>query len=178
MILSAVAAMAKNRVIGKNNSLPWHIPEELKLFREITKNKILIMGRKTFESLPKPLPGRFHIVVTRQKNYQMPERFRGVLVNPLDPTQVLFASADSLDHAFSLADSMMPTWPEEVCLLGGAEIYQQSLNKLDRLYLSVIDQEFEGDARFPDFANSGLALKSEQAYPATIPFTLKTYFRV
>lgn len=164
MILSAIAAMAKNRVIGKNNQLPWHIPEDLKFFRESTKQKIIIMGRKTFESLPKPLPNRLHIVITRQSDYKT--NFCDVQV------------VNSLDAALELAQALIPKWPEEVFIVGGAEIYKQSLPRLDRIYLSVIDQSFEGDAYFPEFEDQSWKLANEVKPPSLTSFVIKTFERI
>lgn len=149
MILSAIAAMAHNRVIGKNNQLPWHLPEDMKYFRDQTKGKIMIMGRKTFESFSgKPLPNRFHIVITRQKDYL------------LDHPMVKIVS--DLNSAIAVAKELTPKFGEEVFVIGGAEIYQQSIPLLDRLYLTVIDKDFEGDALFPDFSSEKLILKTEE----------------
>lgn len=148
MILSAIAAMSRNRVIGINNKLPWHIPEDLKYFKEKTKGKILILGRKTFESIGgKPLPGRFHIVITRQSNY--------VVQHPM--VQVVH----SLDQALVVAEKKIPEFSEEVFIVGGSEIYSQSLSKLNRLYLTVIDEDYDGDSYFPDFSLTDLELISE-----------------
>ena len=148
MILSAVAAMGLNRVIGVSGGLPWDLPEDMKFFRDKTKGKIMIMGRKTFESLPKPLPGRFHFVITRQKDYKYD--------NPL--VEVV----PDLETAIKRSRAMIPQWPEEVCVIGGGEIYTQSLPYLDRIYLTVIEQNFEGDAKFPVFDESVYILRERR----------------
>ena len=130
-----IAAVAKNRVIGKDNQLLWHIPEDMKHFRELTRGKPVIMGRKTWESLPekfRPLPGRQNIVVTRNKAYVA----EGALL------------AGSLDEALKIAD----TAAAEVFIIGGAEIYQQALLLADTLYLTEIDLSPEGDALFPEIS--------------------------
>jgi len=147
MILSAIAAMARNRVIGVKNRLPWNIPEDMKYFREKTKGKIMIMGRKTFESFQgKPLPGRFHIVITRQEGYSFPHP--------------LVKIVSSMSEALDMARQMVPQYSDEVFVIGGSEIYEQSLPLLDRLYLTVIDRDYEGDAKFPKFDHLQLQLQS------------------
>lgn len=141
MILSAIAAMSENRVIGVNNELPWSIPEDLKFFRDTTKESIMIMGRKTFDSIKQPLPGRFHIIVTRNPDFKF-EHERVAVVQ-------------SLDAAIPMAAKMIPPWRDEVFVVGGGEIYQQVLHRLDRIYLTLIHREYKGDAKFPEFENSG-----------------------
>lgn len=147
MILSAIAAMASNRVIGIENRIPWDIPEDMNYFREKTKGKIIIMGRKTFESFNgKPLPKRFHIVITRQKNYQF--------------DHPLVAIVPDLNAAVELARQKLPDYSEEVFIIGGGEIYKQSLPILNRLYLTIIEKAYSGDAWFPEFDEKKMKLKS------------------
>jgi dihydrofolate reductase len=142
--LSLIAAMAKNRVIGRNNALPWHLPEDLKYFKATTLGKPILMGRKTFDSIGKPLPGRTSVVLTRNPEWS----FDGCLVVP------------SLDAALArLADR------EEVLVIGGADLYQQTLPRADRLYLTEINADFEGDAWFPDFDRSQWQQISRQPHP-------------
>lgn len=147
MRVSAIAAMAKNRVIGVDNDLPWHLPEDLKFFRDKTKGALMIMGRKTYESLGKPLPGRFHLVVTRNPEYKVAhERVRVV---------------QSIDEALEMARSMSPPWPDEVFVVGGGEIYAQSLARVDVIYLTRIERDYAGSARFPEFESGGQFRLSE-----------------
>ena len=110
MILSQIAAMAKNRVIGNKGQLPWNLPDDLKFFKAKTKGRIIVMGRKTFESLPKPLPHRLNVVVTRQEDYQTPE---GV------------PCFGSIDEALSFCKTQTDKWGKEVFIIGGGEIYKQ-----------------------------------------------------
>jgi dihydrofolate reductase len=129
--IALVVAMAENRVIGKSGTLPWHIPEDMKWFREITMGKPCIMGRKTWESLPKkPLPGRLNIVVTRDPGF----RADGATV------------AGSFDEAVAVA---MREAPEEIAVLGGAQIYAEAMKRAERIYLTRVHGAFEGDAFFP-----------------------------
>ncbi len=129
-IISVIVAMAKNRVIGINNALPWRLPEDLRHFKAITMGHHIIMGRKTYESIGKPLPGRTTVIVTRNAGY----REEGCV------------TATSLSEAIGVCGD-----DEEVFFVGGAELYAQVLPRADRLYLTEIQAEFEGDAHFPVF---------------------------
>lgn len=128
--LSLIAAVAHNRVIGFNNTLPWHLPEDLKRFRALTTGHHIIMGRKTYESLNRLLPDRTTVIVTRNPEYAVP----GALV------------ASSLQQAIELCGD-----DDEVFLIGGAELYHDGLRLADKLYMTEIDAEYEGDAFFPAF---------------------------
>jgi len=135
--VAIVAAMSRtNRGIGNNNKLLWHIPADLKRFKELTLGKPIIMGRKTFESiieiLGKPLPGRTNIVVTRNPEYEAP----GAII------------ADSLETAFAIAERENPT---EIHIGGGAELYKAALPYTDKLYLTFIEDEQPADTFFPDY---------------------------
>ncbi|MCK6597279.1 MAG: dihydrofolate reductase [Bdellovibrionaceae bacterium] len=147
MIISLIAAQAKNRVIGLNNQLPWDLPEDLNYFKEKTKGKIIIMGRKTFESLPKLLPKRLHIVISRNTNQSS--------------TSDLVKYVSSVNEALKLAQSFIPLWPEEVFIIGGGEIYNQSLPYAHLLYLTEIDKDFTGDAYFPIWDKASWTLYSK-----------------
>lgn len=128
--LCLIVAQAANRAIGKDNQMPWHLPEDLQYFKRVTMGKPIIMGRKTFESIGRPLPGRTNIVITRQKDWQA----NGV------------QAAGSLAAAIELAATEAP---EEIMVIGGAQIYQESLPLADRIYLTQIHESFDGDAFFP-----------------------------
>jgi dihydrofolate reductase len=129
-LLSLIVAMDSNRLIGRGNALPWHLPADLKHFKSITMSKPIIMGRKTYESIGKPLPGRRNIVITRNPNYQAP----GCDV------------VTSLDAALKAAGNV-----DEIMIIGGTQIFQESLPVTQRIYLTLIDHEFEGDAWFPEY---------------------------
>jgi dihydrofolate reductase len=133
MIVSMIAALALNGVIGRDNSLPWRLPSDLKRFKSITMGKPIIMGRRTYESIGRPLPGRRNIVVTRNPTY----RSEGCTI------------VHSVDAALEAAAGS-----EEVVIIGGAELFRQLFPKADRLYLSIIDREFVGDTYFPEFDRS------------------------
>jgi len=128
--LSLIAAIARNGVIGKDNTLPWHLPEDLKRFRALTTGHHIIMGRKTYESIDRLLPGRTTVIVTRNPDYRVP----GALV------------AGSLQHAVELCGN-----DDEAFLIGGAELFRDGLRLGDRLYLTEIDAEFDGDVFMPPF---------------------------
>nr|AIA18861.1 Dihydrofolate reductase [uncultured bacterium] len=128
MILSIVVAAAENGVIGRDNSLPWRLPDDLKRFKELTMGKPMIMGRKTFESIGRPLPGRTNIVVTRQGDL----RFEGCIM------------VDSLDGALAAAGAA-----SEVMLVGGAQLYRDAMPRVDRIYLTRVHAAVAGDVFLP-----------------------------
>src|SRR3989344_1236243 len=134
-----VVAMDKNRLIGANGKLPWHLPSDLKHFRELTMGHVIIMGRKTFESIGKPLIGRANVVITRQKNYQRP----GIVVHhSLEDALIVFADS------------------EKIFIIGGGEIYREALPFVDTLYLTLVLGEFTGDTYFPEIDSNVWALVS------------------
>lgn len=150
MTVSLIAAIAQNRTIGKNNDLPWHLPDDMKYFMQTTKGHHCIMGRKNYDSIPekfKPLPNRTNIVVTRQRDFKAPNC---VVVN-------------SIDKGIEIARHANET---EVFIIGGAEIYQQSLSYADRLYLTEIKAEIQGDTFFPAFDHAQWKEVSRVPHPA------------
>ena len=147
MKLSLIVATAQHNVIGRHNQLPWHLPQDLRYFKAVTLGKPIIMGRKTFESIGRPLPGRVNIVVSRQRDWS----FAGVIV------------ASSLEAALAIA-GQQEQQGDEVMVIGGAEIYRHALALAQRVYLTQIDLEVEGgDAFFPDLPASQWQLVSETA---------------
>lgn len=132
-----IAAMAQNRIIGADNDMPWHLPADLKHFKAITLGKAVIMGRKTYESIGKALPGRPNIVITSNKDYSLS-----------DATVV-----DSPESAFEVAKALS-NGVEEIMVIGGGTIYQAFLDKADTLYLTHIELEVAGDTQFPDYEAS------------------------
>ncbi|WP_250656859.1 dihydrofolate reductase [Alkalimarinus coralli] len=132
---SIIVAMAENRVIGRNNKLPWYLPNDLKYFKSVTMGKPVIMGRKTFESIGKPLPGRLNIVITRNADWSHP----GVTV------------VHTIEDAFSKAEATaLIDGVDEVMIIGGDQIYQTALSLADRIYLTKVHAEVDGDAWFTD----------------------------
>lgn len=138
MGLSLILARARNGVIGINNTLPWHLPEDLAFFKRTTMGAPIIMGRKTHESIGRALPGRRNIVVTRNAAYQSPF----IITNPATTS---VAVVTSLTAATDLCHDV-----PEVFLIGGAELYQQAMPLASKLYLTEIDHDFAGDAFFPE----------------------------
>jgi len=161
MILTHVTAMSQNRVIGTQNTLPWSIPEDLKFFRDTTKGHIMIMGRKTFDSIgAKPLPQRFHIVITRQD---------------LQSTHPLVKYVKTLEEAIEAAKPLTEKWGEEVFIVGGGEIYKQSMDITDKIYLTVIYKDFEGDTYYPEVPLDKFELTAKSDRTDPVPFSFLTY---
>jgi len=156
--LSLIVAVARNRVIGANNALPWHLPEDLKRFRALTTGHHIIMGRKTYESLNRLLPGRTTVIVTRNPDY----RVDGALI------------ADSLQSAIaqSAGDS-------EVFLIGGAELYKDGIKHANKLYITEINADFEGDAFLPEFDLSDWQEVTREAHVSEkgLSFAYITYIK-
>jgi dihydrofolate reductase len=152
--------MARNRVIGANSSIPWHLPAELKRFKNLTMGHHLIMGRKTWESIGRPLPGRTSVVVTRQRGYRAP----GALV------------AHSLDEAIGACGS-----DREIFVIGGAELYAQALPRACRLYLTTVEADVSGDTTMPEFGAGDWREVSITRHPAdgrhAYPFRCVVYER-
>jgi dihydrofolate reductase len=130
---SLVVAMARNRVIGRNNALPWRLPAELAHFKRVTMGHPIIMGRKTYESIGKPLPGRMNIVVSRNRGFVAP----GCTV------------VDSLDRAYAAAGDA-----DEVSIIGGTSLFEAALPAADCIHLTEVDADVEGDTWFPEFDRS------------------------
>ncbi len=145
MKLSLIAAMDKNRLIGKNNELPWHLPADLMHFKTVTMAKPILMGRKTYDSIGRPLPGRTNIVLTRSNDVHID----GVTV------------VNSLDEAISSVPEV-----EELMVIGGSSIYELVLPKAERLYITFVEGEFEGDAWFPEFDEAEWEIIDEKARAA------------
>jgi len=160
MIISLIAAMDKNRLIGANNGLPWHLPADFSHFKKVTMNKPIVMGRKTFESIGKPLPGRQNIVISRSGFSA-----QGVTV------------VDSIDAALAAAKNA-----DEIMIIGGASFYKQMIDRADRMYLTYVDAECEGDAWFPEFNLDDWRVVSERQYLAdeknNYNFKIITYQRL
>ncbi len=141
--VSVIAALAKNRVIGIENRLPWRLPEDLAHFKVLTLGHPILMGRKTFESLGRPLPGRTNVVITRNRDY----RPAGCLV------------AESIPAALALCGDS-----DEVFFIGGAELYAQAIPLADRLYLTEVDIDAQGDAWFPEYNRGAFREIARESY--------------
>jgi dihydrofolate reductase len=151
-----IAAMASNRVVGRDNAIPWHIPGEQQHFKRLTMGHTLVMGRKTHESIGRVLPGRRTIVITRQRDYQAP----GCLVVHDLPTALAAAAGDT-----------------QVFIAGGAEIFRLALPHADAIYLSILHREVAGDTLFPDFSTAEFPLLSQEVIDEGEPYTFAVYRR-
>jgi len=141
--IALIAAMTKNRVIGKNNTLPWDIPEDLKLFRKTTKESVVIMGRKTYESIGRPLPKRFNIVLTSQE----------INVEGIH-------TCSSVEAAIELAQQQ----DKPIFIIGGSGVYAAFLEIADMMYLSFVKKDYEGDTYFPVYNESQWYILTEKEY--------------
>jgi len=163
MIISHIVAMSENRVIGRDGGMPWHIPEDFKFFKKTTMGHAMIMGRKTWDSIGRPLPGRLSIVVSRTASLDLPE---GVI------------QCASVDEALQKCDALREHWGEECFIVGGGEIYRQTLPLTNRIYLTVVHKTIDGDTFYPEFPTSAFKQTKSEAHPsAPLPFTFTTWER-
>jgi len=147
MKISIIVALAQNRVIGKDNKMLWYLPTDFKLFRELTTNHHILMGRKTYESIGKPLPNRVNVIVTRDQKYDV----EGCLVE------------HSLEEALALCKSNNEI---ETFIIGGGEIYKQALDLTDRIYLTEVKATIEGDVFFPEIDHTKFKETSRASHEA------------
>ncbi|RTY92463.1 dihydrofolate reductase [Flavobacterium sp. GT3R68] len=155
-----IAAAAENHALGKNNELCWHLPDDFKRFKQLTSGHHIIMGRKTFQSFPKPLPNRTHIVISRQQNYR-PE---GCIVT------------DSIENALAISPK-----DEDIYIIGGGEIYNLALPFADKIELTRVHDNFDADAFFPEIDKKEWRLSTEEFHSKdekhNCDFTYQTYIR-
>ncbi|MBC5775042.1 dihydrofolate reductase [Pontibacter sp. KCTC 32443] len=143
-MIAIVVAVAENNVIGKDNQLIWYLPADLRFFKNLTMGHPIIMGRKTYESIGKPLPGRTTVIITRQQDFEAPGC---IVVNSIDEA---IAEAHKLD--------------QDIYIIGGAEIYKQALAKTDTIYLTRVHHTFDGDTFFPEINESDWEVASEDKH--------------
>jgi len=159
--VSLIVAMSRNRVIGRDNRLPWHLPEDLKRFKQLTMGHHIVMGRKTWESIGRLLPGRTTVIVTRDQNLQVP----GAKI------------ARSLAQALHLCEG-----DPEVFVIGGAQIFQTALPRVQRIYLTTIETDIEGDIRMPAIDWTAWRCVESESHPVApgnaLPWTFATYERI
>jgi dihydrofolate reductase len=141
-MISIIVATSKNRVIGSNNSLIWKLPADLKRFKQITTGSTIVMGRKTYESIGKPLPNRRNIIITRDTNYLV------------DNCEIV----NSLEEALMLCNN-------DCFIIGGGEIYKQSIDIADKIYLTLVQEDFEGDTYFPEIGKEWTKVIREDFEP-------------
>ncbi|MGB2241898.1 MAG: dihydrofolate reductase [Porticoccaceae bacterium] len=152
MKVALIVAVSQNNVIGRDNQLPWHLPEDLQYFKSITMGKPILMGRKTYDSIGRPLPGRTNIVITRDPNWTA----EGVeVVNSLEAAMT--AGAEACNAVES----------DEIMVIGGAQIYRDCLPMADKLYLTKVDADIQGDAFFPEIDTNQWQKTSEKT-PAAV----------
>ena len=149
MKIILIAAMAKNRVIGRGNAIPWHIPGELQRFKGMTMGHTLIMGRKTFESIGHPLPGRKTVIISHNPEYR--------------------AAGCSLAQSLSAAIALCPKG-KTIFIAGGGEVYQEALDLAEAIYLTVLDREVEGDILFPEFNQTQFRKLSAERVEGAEPY--------
>lgn len=157
-MIKLIVAISKNRVIGDSNKLIWHLPADLKRFKEVTTGHPIVMGRKTYESIGRPLPNRRNIIITRDQNYQ------------IDGCEVL----NSIEEALMLTNN-------DCFIIGGGEIYNQTLHIADQIYMTEVDEEFDGDTTFPDLSASWYVsnkedFKSDEKNPYNYSFVFYEKF--
>ena len=159
-MITLIAAVAVNNALGKDNQLLWHLPDDFKRFKNRTSGHYIIMGRKTFESFPKPLPNRTHVIITRQKEY----------------TSENCIVVDSLQKAIAVCPK-----DEETFIIGGGEIYKQSIETADKLDITRVHHTFEADTFFPEIDLNKWKLASTEFHPKDekhhFDFTFQTYLR-
>jgi len=157
MIVSIIAAMAENRVIGRGNEMPWEVPSELKRFKETTMGHPVIMGRKTFESIGHPLPGRKNVIITSQQDYSA----AGSIIVP--DLQAALAACEGADEVF-------------IC--GGDTVYREAMSLADRIYLTIIEEEFDGDSFFPEIPEDFVEVRRTRIEEDVLPYDMVLYERV
>ena len=159
-MITLIAAVAENNALGKNNQLLWHLPDDFKRFKSVTTGHHIIMGRKTFESFPKPLPNRTHVIITHQKDYQ-----------PQDCLVV-----DSLQKAINVCPA-----DKETFIIGGGEIYRQSIDLCDKLDITKVHHIFEADTFFPEIDLTHWKLVSSEFHSKDekhlFAYSFQTYLR-
>jgi dihydrofolate reductase len=147
-VITLIVAVADSGVIGRENTLPWHLPEDLKRFKRLTLGKPIIMGRKTFDSIGRPLPGRTTIVITR------------------NAVQLQATLPEGVQAAASLGDALERCGDDpEIFIIGGGEIFDEALQRADRAYVTWIDAEIEGDTFFPEFPSQQWRVVSQESFP-------------
>jgi len=160
-MISHIVAMSANRVIGNDGDIPWRISEDFKFFKNTTMGCAIIMGRKTFESIGRPLPGRLNIVITRNPDYKA----EGI------------TAFGSVDDAVAYVKKHADEWKDEIFIVGGGEIYKQTLPKTDRIYLTEVHRKIEGDTFYPAVDTDEFDLIKEVSNTEPEPFTWKTFDR-
>lgn len=158
--INHIVAMAENRVIGRAGGMPWHIPEDFKFFKTTTMGHAMIMGRKTWDSIGRPLPGRLTIVVTRNSNFKA-------------PAEVVIKA--TLEDAISHCRQHQQQWGSECFIVGGGELYKQSMSVVDRVYLTLIHKSIDGDTTYPEIPETFRKISEERHNDSPIPYSFTTW---
>jgi dihydrofolate reductase len=163
MTLAHIVAVSKNDVIGVNNDLPWNIPEDMAFFKQKTKGHLLIMGRKTFESVGHPLPNRMNIVISRNADYKHPAQNVAIVQN--------------LQQAIAYARERTAQYGDEVFIIGGGEIFRESMDLVNTLYVTRIHADFKGDVHYPKIDSKKFERVESRERTEPVAFTFETYIR-
>ncbi|MBF0279679.1 MAG: dihydrofolate reductase [SAR324 cluster bacterium] len=162
-MVSIICALAENGVIGNNNALPWHLPNDMKSFVRLTSGHTVLMGRKTFQSIKRPLPNRVNVVITRQKNYQ------------IEGCIIAHSVEDAISHARDLGET-------EAFIIGGEQIYREAIKFSQKMYLTRLEESFAGDTYFPQYNAEEWREVEREEYKIdeknTYPFSICTYERL
>ena len=162
-MITIIAAAGENNSLGKDNDLVWHLPDDFKRFKELTSGNHILMGRKTFETFPKPLPNRTHLIITRQEDYSTPEK------------------CFTFDSIQSALDEVLEFSDNDIWIIGGGEIYKQAMDIADRIELTRVHSDFEADTFFPEIGQEW-KLVSEEYHPVDerhkYDFSYLTYERL
>ena len=150
-MISLIVAMSNNRVIGNNGKIPWNIKGEQKRFKELTTDNVVIMGRRTYESIGHPLPNRINVVISSKSNY---------------PRVFNYRNLEDAINAFS---------DKDIYIAGGSRLYEESISYIDKMYITKIDKNYEGDTYFPEFNNDDFTISSREYVYETIPYCYLTY---
>ena len=160
--ISIIAAISESRALGKDGKLLWHIPEDMKRFKKLTEGHAVIMGRKTFESIGKPLQNRMNLIITGEKNYDISlYRYNDIII------------CNSLEKALRQAQSKLiqKKYPGEVFVVGGGQIYQQAIKYTDKLYLTIVKGNFAADTFFPDYSVFKKAVYKKESWDKNYRYT-------
>lgn len=172
MTISLIAAIGKNRELGKNNTLLWHIPEDLKRFKKLTSGHPIIMGRKTYESIGRVLPNRTNIIVTRDKQYAI----SGAIIvysleEAIEEGRKYYVSSSKYDPKIHNTQYIIRDTEHEVFVIGGGQIFQQVLPLASKLYLTVVDGSFDADTFFPDYSMFTKVIRKEEGRSGEYSYT-------
>lgn len=163
MTLAHIVAVSKNDVIGVKNDLPWDIPEDMAFFKSKTKGKMLIMGRKTFESVGHPLPHRLNVIITRDPNYK----------HPAPNVEVVQSMTEAIEYCKHRVDE----YGDEIFIIGGGEIFKDTVEIVDKVYLTRIHKDFDGDVFYPKLDPAKFELVESRDRTVPVPFTFQTFVR-